>query len=292
MIKSMTGYGRAKRSCEDFEITVELRSVNHRYFDCSIRIPRVYITMEEPIRAKVQGSVARGKVDVFVTIEHKKGAPVDIRYNENVAEGYVNALKEMRGKFALNDRIELMSLARFPEVFTLVQKEVDENALLKQVIDTLEEALSGLDAMRIREGEAMKNDILLRADNIEKAVWSVEERSALVLPEYREKLAAKMKEILADSGIDENRILQEAALYAEKVAVDEEIVRLSSHIGQLRSMLRSGGSIGRKLDFLIQEFNREANTIGSKANDIGISRTVVEIKSEIEKIREQIQNIE
>jgi len=292
MIKSMTGYGRAQRSTEDFDVTVELRSVNHRYFDCSVRIPRIYVSMEEPIKSRVQNSVSRGKVDVFISIEHKEGSAIDIRFNSKVAQGYVNALGKMRKMFSLNDKIDLMSLARFPEVFTVTQKETDESALLKAVLDALSDALSGHDAMRRREGENLKEDVLSRIDVIESAVSDVEARSALVVPEYREKLTAKMKEILADSGIDESRILTEAALYADRVAVDEETVRLRSHIEQLRSMLRGGGAIGRKLDFLIQELNREANTIGSKANDIEIARKVVEVKAEIEKIREQVQNIE
>jgi len=240
----------------------------------------------------VQNSVSRGKVDVFITIEHKEGSATDIRFNPKVAEGYVNALREMRKMFSINDKIDLMSLARLPEVFSITQKDIDESALLKTVLETLQDALSGHDAMRCREGENLKADILSRLDAIENAVSEVEERSALIVPEYRRKLTEKMKEILADSGIDESRILTEAALYADRVAVDEETVRIRSHIGQLRSMLLSGGAIGRKLDFLIQELNREANTIGSKANDIEIARKVVEIKAEIEKIREQVQNIE
>jgi uncharacterized protein (TIGR00255 family) len=292
MIKSMTGYGRAQRSADDCDITVEIRSVNHRYFDCTVRIPRIYVSMEEPIKARVQNSILRGKVDVFVTIEHNEGATIDIQFNSKVAEAYVNALGKMREMFSLDDKVELMSLARFPEVFTVNQKETDENALLQAVLQALGEALEGHDAMRLREGDNLRTDILSRVKAIEEAVGAVETRSAAVVPEYREKLLTRMKEVLADTAIDESRILTEAALYADRIAVDEETVRIRSHMEQLCSMLKKGGAIGRKLDFLIQEFNREANTIGSKANDIEIARKVVEIKAEIEKIREQVQNIE
>lgn len=292
MIKSMTGYGRAQRSAEGCEITVELRSVNHRYLDSTVRIPRIYVSMEEPVKARVQNGISRGKVDVFVTIEHNEGASVDIQFNSKVAQAYVTALGKMRDMYSLDDKIDLMSLARFPEVFTVGQKETDESAILKAVLDALDEALAGHDAMRTREGENLKNDILSRVKIIEEAVKGVEKRSVAAVAEYREKLLTRMREVLADTAIDESRILTEAALYADRIAVDEETVRIRSHMEQLCSMLRKGGAIGRKLDFLIQEFNREANTIGSKANDIEIARSVVDIKAEIEKIREQVQNIE
>lgn len=292
MIKSMTGYGRAQRSADFCDITVEIRTVNHRYFDCNVRIPRIYVSMEEPIKSKVQSCVSRGKADIFVTIDHNEGASVDIQFNSNVAEAYVTALNRMREMFSIENTVDLMGLARFPEVFSVSQKENDESAILTAVLAALDEALQGHDAMRVREGENLRNDIISRVKIIEDAVAQVEKRSALVVSDYREKLLNRMREVLADTSIDESRVLTEAALYADRVAIDEETVRIRSHMEQLCSMLKQGGSIGRKLDFLIQEFNREANTIGSKANDIEIAKKVVEIKSEIEKIREQVQNIE
>jgi uncharacterized protein (TIGR00255 family) len=292
MIKSMTGYGRAQTSLVDCDVTVELRSVNHRYYDCTVRIPRIYISMEEHIKSRVQSMVSRGKVDVFVTIEHKEGSNIDIQFNHNIAQSYFSALNKMRDMFKLKSSIDLMQFARMPEVFTISQKETDEDILLKGLLSTLDEALEGLNSMRIREGDNLTRDIIARTEIIEKNVNEIEKISADVLPEYREKLFEKMKELIGDAGIDENRILLEAALHADKVAVDEEVVRIRSHIGQLRDMLKKGGTIGRKLDFLIQELNRETNTIGSKVNDVTISGLIVDIKSEIEKIREQVQNIE
>ncbi|MGI6039861.1 MAG: YicC/YloC family endoribonuclease [Eubacteriales bacterium] len=292
MIRSMTGYGRAQTSIDECDITVELRSVNHRYYDCMVRIPRIYVSMEEHIKARVQREVSRGKIDVFVTIEHKEGSNIEIKYNPNVARAYVDALIDMSETLSLKSNIDLMWLSRMPEVFTTGTKETDDDIILEGILAALDEALEGLNTMRMREGENLKNDILEHAEAIERNACEIEKIAADALPEYREKLLARMQEVLGEAGIDENRILLEAAIYADKVGVDEELVRLRSHIGQLRDMLEQGGSIGRKLDFLIQEFNREINTVGSKANDIQIAGYVVEIKSEIEKIREQIQNIE
>lgn len=292
MIKSMTGYGRAQTSIDDCDITVELRSVNHRYHDCMVRIPRIYVSMEEHIKARVQREVSRGKVDVFVTIEHKEGSNIEIKYNPEVAKAYVAALEDMSETLNLKNNIDLMWLSRMPEVFTTSTKETDNDILLEGVLTALDDALEELNAMRMREGENLKNDILSHASTIEANVYEVERVAKKALPEYREKLLQKMEEVLGDAEIDENRILLEAAIYSDRVGVDEELVRLRSHIGQLRNMLEKGGPIGRKLDFLLQEFNREINTVGSKANDIEIAGFVVEIKSEIEKIREQIQNIE
>jgi len=251
-----------------------------------------YISMEEHIKSRVQSKVQRGKVDVFVTIEHKEGSDIDIQFNPRIAQAYVISLNKMREMFQIEDTIDLMQLARMPEVFTVRQKETDDDTLLRGILSALDEALEGLDSMRVREGENLVADILAHAQVIEENVSEIENRSACVLEEYREKLLERMKELIGDAGIDENRILLEAALHADRVAIDEEVVRLRSHIGQLRDMLRKGGTIGRKLDFLIQEFNREANTIGSKVSDVAISGLVVDIKSEIEKIREQVQNIE
>ena len=292
MIKSMTGYGRAQISIDECDITVELRSVNHRYYDCMVRIPRIYVSMEEHIKERVQRKVSRGKVDVFVTIEHREESNIEIKYNPNVAKAYVAALENMSETLKLRNTIDLMALSRMPEVFTTSTKETDDDILLEGILAALDIALEGLDDMRRREGENLKNDIIGHASLIEENVCEIERIAAGALPEYREKLLARMEEVLGEAGIDENRILLEAAIYADKVGVDEELVRLRSHIGQLRDMLDKGGSIGRKLDFLIQEFNREINTVGSKASDIEIAGFVVEVKSEIEKIREQVQNIE
>ncbi len=292
MLRSMTGYGRAKVSGASCEVTVEIRSVNHRYFDCSIRIPRIYVAMEEPIKSKVQSAVLRGKVDVFVTIEHTTDSNIDIQFNRGVAEAYVGALNSMKTLFTLKGEVELMQLARFPEVFTTAAKQPDEDDVLDAVLRATDIALEGHREMRIREGQNLEKDILEHALAIEELVNFVEGRSAKSIVEYRGKLTAKMNEILSDTNIDESRILTEAAIYSDRVSVDEEIVRLKSHIQQLRIMVGQGGAIGRKLDFLIQEFNRETNTIGSKAGDIEIGKAVVDMKSEVEKIREQVQNIE
>ncbi|MDR1117254.1 MAG: YicC family protein [Oscillospiraceae bacterium] len=292
MIRSMTGCGSAQRTGGVCSVTVELRSVNNRYFDCAVRIPRIYVSMEEPIKLRVQKEVSRGKADVFVTVEHPAESGASITFNRAVTDGYVDALKQMKRIYGLESEIELMSLARMPEVFTLEKAELDTDEVLKEILLTLDEALCGYMEMCRAEGEALKEDVLNRAASIERAVGRIEGMSEKAAAEYREKLLARMKEVLKDTSIDESRILTEAAIYADKTAITEETVRLRSHISQLRDMLERGGEVGRKLDFLIQEFNREANTIGSKANDIGISREVVDIKAEIEKIREQIQNIE
>ncbi len=292
MIKSMTGYGRAQRTENGWSVTAEIRSVNHRYFDWSIRIPRVYVFMEEPLKAQVQKSVSRGKVDVFITIENETESNVVVELNREVADAYVSAIKELGSIYGIEENIDIMSLARFPEVFNVTKAEEDMEAIFEIVSGTLAEATENYMSMCLAEGENLKADILLRAETIESAVERIEKRSITTVEEYREKLMSRMRDILQDSGIDEARILTEAAIYADKIAVNEETVRLRSHIEQLRTMLETGGAIGRKLDFLIQEFNREANTIGSKGNDLSIAREVVDVKAEIEKIREQVQNIE
>lgn len=296
MLRSMTGYGRAQKTDGICGITVEVRSVNNRYLDCAVRLPRLYIFMEEPIKSRVQKLCSRGKVDVFVNLELESGEQnegnVEIKFNRAVADGYVAVLTDMMNEYPVSDGISLMALARMPEVFSVEKRELDSDALLGEVLQTLDSALESYMEMCKSEGDALKADILSRAADIEEAVGRIELRSGQAVKEYREKLLARMNEILADTNIDESRILTEAAIYADKTAVDEETVRLRSHISQLRSMLEKGGAIGRKLDFLVQEFNREANTIGSKAGDIEIVREVVDIKAEIEKIREQIQNIE
>ena len=292
MIKSMTGYGRAEETVEGCIITVELRSVNNRYLDCNVRIPRLYLFAEEAIKSRVQGTISRGKVDVFVTLDHTGAEKVQVSVNRAAADGYYTALKELAGAYGLADDISVSLLSRFPDVLLAEKAEEDVEQTAKDICSVLDRALADFDQMRSREGERLKADISARAAAIEEKVALVEERSPQTVAEYREKLEARMNEVLANTQLDPARILTEAAIFADKVAVDEETVRLRSHIDQLRSMLDKGGTTGRKLDFLIQEFNREANTIGSKCSDLEISRLVVDIKADIEKIREQVQNIE
>lgn len=292
MIKSMTGYGRAQGSFSGGDITVEVKSVNNRYLDCGVKLPRGYAYLEESIKALVQKSISRGKVDVFVTINAAGADNVTISVNTPVAEGYLAAMRQLVEQYGVADDISASAISRFSDVFLVEKQEQDENEVKSAIGGVVSEALSAFDAMRTREGQALKADLLQKAEGILTLVSRVEERSPVTVKAYRDRLTAKMQEVLADRQIDEARIIQEAAIYADKVAVDEETVRLRSHVDQLQTMLREGGVIGRKLDFLMQEMNREANTIGSKGNDVEQARNVVNIKSELEKIREQIQNIE
>ena len=278
MVKSMTGYGRAEETVNGCTITVELRSVNNRYLDCNIRLPRLYLFAEEAMKSRIQNTISRGKVDVFVTLDN--------------ADGYYAALKQLAADYDLAGDISVSLLSRFPDVLLAEKAEEDVEQMAKDICSVLDRALADFDQMRSREGQRLKDDVLSRAKTIEDKVALVEERSPQTVAEYRAKLEARMTEVLSNTQLDPARILTEAAIFADKVAVDEETVRLRSHIGQLREMLDKGGATGRKLDFLIQEFNREANTIGSKCSDIDIARHVVDIKAEIEKIREQVQNIE
>ena len=292
MIKSMTGYGRAQGSFSGGDVTVEVKSVNNRYLDCGVKIPRGYAYLEESVKSQVQKSISRGKVDVFITINSAGADNVKISVNEPVAKGYVDALRQIARDYQVRDDISASTISRFSDVFLVEKQEQDENEVKTAISAVVQQALDAFDAMRTREGEALKSDLLQKAEGILTLVSKVEQRSPITVKAYRERLTAKMQEVLADRQIDEARIIQEAAIYADKVAVDEETVRLRSHVDQLQSMLTEGGVIGRKLDFLMQEMNREANTIGSKGNDVEQARNVVNIKSELEKIREQIQNIE
>ena len=292
MVKSMTGYGRAEETFNGCTITVELRSVNNRYLDCNVRIPRLYLFAEDAIKTRVQRIISRGKVDVFVTLDSTGADKVQVSVNKPVADGYFAALKQLSEDYGLSGEISVSLLSRFPEVLLAEKAEENVEQLAEDICRVLDRALADFDQMRAREGERLKEDILARAALIEDKVSLVEERSPRTVAEYRAKLEARMNEVLSSTQIDPARILTEAAIFADKVAVDEETVRLRSHIGQLREMLSRGGATGRKLDFLIQEFNREANTIGSKCSDLEISAQVVDIKAEIEKIREQVQNIE
>jgi uncharacterized protein (TIGR00255 family) len=292
MVKSMTGYGRAEETFNGCTITVELRSVNNRYLDCNVRIPRLYLFAEEAIKGRVQNTISRGKVDVFVTLDSAGAEKVQVSVNRPVADGYYAALKQLSEDYGLSGEVSVSLLSRFPEVLLAEKAEEDVEQMAKDICSVLDRALADFDQMRAREGERLREDILSRAEVIEEKVALVEQRSPQTVAEYRAKLEARMNEVLSNTQLDPARILTEAAIFADKVAVDEETVRLRSHIGQLREMLSKGGATGRKLDFLIQEFNREANTIGSKCSDIKISGQVVDIKAEIEKIREQVQNIE
>ena len=292
MVKSMTGYGRAEDTLGGCTITVELRSVNNRYLDCNIRIPRLYLFAEDAIKARVQKVISRGKVDVFVTIVSVGAEATTVTVNQDLAAGYIQALRSMAEQFELQDKISVMDLARFSDVLTVTKAEEDLESLSADICTVLDAALEGYTAMRQTEGVKLRQDIEGRLAHIEELTWAIEERSPKTVAEYRERLSAKMKEVLQSTTIDESRILMEAAVYADKVAVDEETVRLHSHVAQLRGMLEEGGVIGRKADFLIQELNREANTIGSKCCNLETTEDVVSLKAEIEKIREQIQNVE
>ena len=292
MIKSMTGYGRAVETIGNREITVEIRSVNNRYLDCTVKVPRLFGYAEDPIKRMVKESISRGKVDVFVTVSVTAGTDTRVTLNRPVLEGYLAAMQAIAADYDVVDDISVTSLTRFSDIFVVEKQEEDEEQTLKDILSVVRAALDKHTEMRTKEGAAMEADLRSRAATILELVSQVEARSPLTVQNYRERLFQKMREVLESTTIDESRILTEAAVFADKVAVDEETVRLRSHFDQLDSMLRSGGPIGRKLDFLLQEMNREANTIGSKGNDLEQARNVVDIKAELEKIREQVQNIE
>ncbi len=288
----MTGYGRSQKILNGRDISVEIRSVNHRYYEYTSRIPRTYSYIDEKLKAVLKTSVARGKVEVSVTINNIEGKDSQIAINKGVAEGYVTALRSISEELALSDDLTLSNLIRIPDVFNIQKTPDDEEQICADVSEVTAEALERFVAMRETEGTRLKNDILEKADFIIERVKMVEELSPLTVEAYRNKLYKKLSEVLADKNIDEQRIITEAAIFSEKIAVDEETVRLRSHIAQLRDILESNEAVGRKLDFIVQEINREVNTIGSKAQDLNITKIVVDMKSEIEKIREQIQNVE
>ena len=292
MIKSMTGYGRAVETVNGREFTVELRSVNNRYLDCSVKLPRSVSFAEEAVKQAVKQSVSRGKVDVFITIKSENSDDTKITLNTSVLEGYLTAMRQMVDEFGVRDDISVSTVSRLPEVFSVEKPEVDEDQLKADLMSVVDKALTGYDAMRTVEGQALDADLRRRGNTILALVSQVEEGNAQTVVDYRTRLENKLKEVLANTAIDESRILTEAAIFADKVAVDEETVRLRSHLQQMNSMLTAGGAVGRKLDFLLQEMNREANTIGSKCTDVKLARIVVDIKAELEKIREQTQNIE
>ena len=291
-MKSMTGYGRAREASNEREIVVELRAVNHRYLDVNVKAPRGYGFLEEAIKKLAASKISRGKVDVYIQSSAASAQETTITLNHELAQSYFDALVELRDALHLHDDISVMSIAKMPDVLVSQRVEVDADALTASVSEVFNEAVKQFDEMRQIEGEKLADDIRNRMNTIKEVVEQVEIRSPERVTAYREKLEKRMNEILADSTVDEQRILTEAAIFADKTAVDEETVRLRSHLDQLDNMLKDSNPVGRKLDFLVQEMNREANTIGSKANDSILANYVIALKAEIEKIREQIQNIE
>ena len=292
MIKSMTGYGGAKGSAEGLSVSIELKSVNNRYLDVSVKLPRTMLFAEEPIKAAAGRHISRGKVDVFVTVDQSASDDMEVRVNEPLLKGYIEALSSAAEKFGLQNDMTVMSLCRLPDVLSTDRREIDSSALMTGITEILERALTEYDAMRLREGEKLRDDVLARLETISRLTGVVEENAPKTVAEYRARLEQKLQEVLATANIDESRVLTEAAIFADKIAVDEETVRLRSHISQLRGLTNGESPAGRKMDFLIQELNREANTIGSKCQNADIAHVVVELKAEIEKIREQIQNVE
>ena len=292
MPRSMTGYGRAVKVFDDREITVELKAVNHRFFEFTARVPRQYSFMEERLKKLISSEVNRGKVEAYVSVASVSEPEETVVANVDIIGSYVTALRDIKDALAVSDDLSLSHLLRIPDAFTVVKREEDEEQVWEEVRITAEEAVAAFVDMRRTEGEKLKSDILIKLDEIEANVSKVAERSPQVTEKYRERLYAKLKELLEDRNVDDQRVLTEAAIFADKTAVDEEIVRLRSHISQYREILSQNEPIGKRLDFLIQEFNREVNTIGSKCNDLEITKTVLEMKNAVEKIREQIQNIE
>jgi len=292
MIKSMTGYGGAKGLSGKLEISAEIRSVNNRYLDCTIKLPRVYSAFEDKLKTLIQNSVTRGKVDAFISVDSSKADDVQISVNHHLAAAYINAVKAISNEYDIPVDVDVMEIARFPDVLQAVKSEYNPEQLCEDICAVLKEAIAGFNEMRGREGLKLRQDISERLASIENLTALADEISPKSVAEYRVKLETRLNEMLGSSGIDEARILTEAAIFADRVAVNEETVRLRSHIGQLREMLESKEPVGRKMDFIVQELNREANTIGSKGNDIAMSKVIVDLKAEIEKIREQAQNIE
>ena len=292
MIKSMTGYGRAQGSVDGLSILIELKSVNSRYLDCNIRTPRTYEFLEEPIKAAVSKYYSRGKCDIAVTIERSADAESSYELNMETVRSYLEMISRLQETGAFSKEYSPIDFLRLPEVLQIQKDENNQEEIINTTVMLANEALRESDEMRIREGNKLCEDVLNRVSLIESIVSEIETEAPKRVEQYRERLYNKMLEVIQAPGIDEQRILQEAAIYSDRVAVDEETVRLHSHFNQLREMMKTGGAVGRKVDFLIQEMNRETNTIGSKSNDLEITKKVVDIKSEIEKIREQIQNVE
>ena len=292
MVKSMTGYGRGEETAQGTTVTVELRAVNNRYLDCSVRLPRNFLFAEDTVKQAVSAGVSRGKVDVFVSAQASQDSGTVVSVNEELARGYRDAVARIAETLGLESGLNAFSLARFPDVLTVERRELDKDKAAAALSEITAKAVEEFNAMREREGERLRRDMLGKLETIEGLVSVVEERSPQTVKEYRERLEARLRDILADRSLDEQRVITEAAIFADRTAVDEETVRLRSHIAQFRTMLEEGSPIGRKMDFLVQEFNRESNTIGSKCSDASLAKVVVDLKSEIEKIREQLQNVE
>lgn len=292
MIKSMTGFGRFEAGDENRKLIVEMKAVNHRYCDISIKMPKKLSFFDSSIRAVMKKYIQRGKVDVFITYEDNTENTMSLKYNKDMAQAYYQALTQMSDDFDLENDVRVSALSRYPEVLTLEEQTVDEDALLKLIETAVSGACEKFVETRINEGNQLKEDLLKKLDGMLEMVSYVEERSPQIIKEYQEKLLAKVRELLEDNTVDESRILTEVTIFADKICVDEETVRLRSHIQSAKDTLIAGGSVGRKLDFIAQEMNREANTILSKANDLAISNKAIDLKTEIEKVREQIQNIE
>jgi len=292
VLRSMTGYGRSQKILNGRDILVEIRSVNHRYYEYSSRVPRTFSYIDEKLKGLLKTGISRGKVEVAVTINNIEGKDSEIAINKGVAEGYVNALRSVSEELGLEDDLSLSKLIKLPDIFNIQKTPDDEEQVWNDVSEVTKEALERFVEMRKVEGERLRNDVIQKADAILEMVGRVEVLSPQTVENYRNRLYKKLSEILEDKNIDEQRILTEAAVFSEKIAVDEETVRLRSHISQLKTMLDADEAVGRKLDFIVQEMNREVNTIGSKAQDLNVTKIVVDMKAEIEKIREQIQNIE
>ena len=292
MIYSMTGYGTANGKIEDLDVTIELKSVNNRYLDTSVRVPRGFVFLEDKIKSTIQSKLSRGKIDVFVTIDSSSSEDLIVRINEPLARGYIEALKSLSEEFELSNNVDAVTISRFPDVLSLEKKEMDMDAVSAGIQELTLAAVADFDRMRAIEGEKLQLDLYEKISCIESLLEKIEEEAPKTVEDYQNRLLQKMKDVLEDSSVDENRIIQEAAIYADHIAINEETVRLHSHIAQLKMMIEQGSPIGRKMDFLIQEFNREANTIGSKCQNSEVAHYVVDMKSEIEKMREQVQNIE
>ena len=292
MIKSMTGFGRCEVEEGNRKVTVEMKSVNHRYLDVNIKMPKKLSFFESSIRNELKNYVQRGKIDIFISYEDFSENNVCIKYNKELAAEYLKYLREMSAEFGLDDDIRVSTLSRYPEVFSMEEQMVDEEEIWKVLSKAIDGAAESFVETRIKEGQNLADDLIAKLDGMLEHVAFIEERSPQLMDEYRKRLEDKVKELLGDAAVDENRLLTEVTIFADKVCVDEEIVRLKSHIETTKQTLIDGGSIGRKLDFIAQEMNREANTILSKANDLDISNRGIELKTEIEKVREQIQNIE
>ncbi len=291
MLKSMTGFGRSEKLIDGYNIKVQLKSVNHRYSDFTIKVPRYYVFLEDKIRSAAIEAISRGKVEIFVTIEQKEDDDRQITLNRTVAEGYVNALNEL-AELGIRDDISVSTMSRLPDIFNVEYKEIDEEKLTEMVLEVCGEAVDGFMAMRIDEGQRLGESLKLHIASLLEIAEKIEQLLPECVNEYRNRLKNKIEEVLGDRTVDESRIITEAAIFADKIAVDEELVRLRSHVCAFEKTMNSDEPVGKKLDFIVQEMNREANTTGSKSNNPEITSYVVELKSIIEKIREQIQNIE